>query len=172
MNLTKKAYPKDLISAKELLFDLCDIKFSNLEIEYESAEYQACKFMLNDSLVHFRSAKITPTKIGQFVTLWKRNAEGITAPFHVADDIDFAIICTRTTTDFGAFIFPKSVMHQKGILAADNKEGKRGFRVYPPWDIAENKQAKQTQEWQLKNFMEMPQNDQVNLKKIKILFEI
>jgi hypothetical protein len=161
---------KDLLAVQELLFNPCNFGFSYLQIEPESREYGACTFQLNDLFITFRSAKITPTKIGQFVTLWKRNSEGITAPFHITDDIDFAIICTRTPTHFGAFIFPKSVLHQKGILADDKKDGKRGFRVYPPWDIAENKQAKQTQEWQLKYFLEMPNNKQIDIVKATFLF--
>jgi hypothetical protein len=67
---------------------------------------------------------------------------------------------------FRAFIFPKSVLHQKGVLADDEKDGKRGFRVYPPWDIAENKQAKQTQEWQSKYFLETP----IGIENAKFLF--
>jgi hypothetical protein len=140
---------------------------SGFEIDPESKEYAACSLRLNDFSVLFRSAKITPTKIGQFVTLWKRNAEGITAPFHIADDIDFAIICTRTPTHFGVFIFPKSVLNQKGIFANDKKDGKRGFRVYPPWDIAENKQAKQSQEWQLEYFFDL--NIPIEIEKIKVM---
>jgi hypothetical protein len=58
-------------------------------------------------------------------------------------------------------------LQEKGILSDDNKEGKRGFRVYPPWDIAINKQAKQTQEWQLKYFLETP----IDLEKAKHLFK-
>jgi hypothetical protein len=38
-------------------------------MEAESAEYGAYTFELNDLSVRFRVAKITPTKIGQFVTL-------------------------------------------------------------------------------------------------------
>jgi hypothetical protein len=161
---------KDLLAAQELLFNPCDFELSLLQIEPESTEYSACIFHLNDLFITFRVAKITTTKIGQFVTLWKRNSEGITAPFHIADDIDFAIICTRTPTHFGAFIFPKSVLHEKEILADNDKDGKRGFRVYPPWDITINKQAKQTQKWQLKYFLEIPNNKQIDIIKATFLF--
>jgi hypothetical protein len=161
---------KDLLAAQELLFNPCYFELSLLKIEPESTEYGAATFHLNDLFITFRTAKITPTKIGQFVTLCKRNSEGITAPFHIADDIDFAIICTRTPTHFGAFIFPKSVLHEKEILADNDKDGKRGFRVYPSWDIAENKQAKQTQEWQLKYFLEIPNNKQIDIEKATFLF--
>ncbi len=157
---------KELLTAKELVFDACEFTFSDLKIDAESAEYGACSFHLNERFLTFRVAKITPTKIGQFVTLWKRNQEGITAPFDTSDHIDFVMICTRCDAQFGAFILPKSVLHQKGILADENKDGKRGFRVYPPWDIAQNNQAKQTQEWQLKYFLETP----IDVEKAKELF--
>lgn len=42
--------------------------------EAESAEYGACRFALEGHSIVFRVAKITPTKTGQFVTLWKRPA--------------------------------------------------------------------------------------------------
>jgi hypothetical protein len=45
-------------------------------LERESLEYAACSFKLNSMSVKFRVAKITPTKIGQFVTLWKRVSKG------------------------------------------------------------------------------------------------
>jgi hypothetical protein len=102
----------------------------------------------------YRQAKITPIKIGQFVTLWKRNETGITAPFDLNDALDFAIIWVKTTENNGKFIFPKAILHEKGILSNDQKGGKRGFRVYPPWDKAENRQAQATQKWQLDYFLE------------------
>ncbi|RYE38879.1 MAG: MepB domain containing protein, partial [Sphingobacteriales bacterium] len=38
------------------------------------------------------------------------------------------------------------------ILSGNGKNGKRGFRVYPPWDLTENSQARKTQQWQLEYF--------------------
>ena len=38
------------------------------------------------------------------------------------------------------------------ILSVNGQGGKRGFRVYPKWDLPENKQAKQTQSWQVSYF--------------------
>ena len=52
--------------------------------------------------------------------------------------------------------FPKKILYEQGILSDKNNEGKRGFRVYPPWDeITTNNQAKDTQTWQLKYFLEI-----------------
>jgi hypothetical protein len=38
------------------------------------------------------------------------------------------------------------------IISTHLKEGKRGMRVYPPWDLPSSKQAKKTQQWQLPYF--------------------
>jgi hypothetical protein len=101
--------------------------------------------VLHGIKVEQRIAKITPTKVGQFVTLWKRNERGITEPLTVHDDFDVVIIIARKERQIGQFIFPKSVLAEQGIITRDGKERKRGFRVYPPWDVAPNKQAAQSQ---------------------------
>lgn len=100
----------------------------------------------------YREAKITPKKIGQFVSVWKRNKAGITEPRQLNDDFDEFIIKCEAGNKVGQFVFPKAVLAEKGIVSTNLKEGKRGFRVYPPWDKAENKQAIKTQEWQLEYF--------------------
>src|SRR5258708_5952015 len=91
-------------------------------------------FNLNGFFIRFRVAKITPTKIGQFVTLWKRIGNGPTQPYDTSDTVDFFIISTRKDDHFGQFVFPKSVLSEQGILSINGKGGKRGIRVYPPWD--------------------------------------
>lgn len=141
-----------LLSIKELVYDKCNYEFSNLVIDSESAEYQACSFQLNSFEFIHRFSKITPTKIGQFVTIWKRNSRGITAPFDVLDNFDFIVITSKSDENLGQFVFPKSVLLAKGIISNNNTSGKRGIRVYPPWDIPKSKQAEKTQLWQLKYF--------------------
>ncbi|MDI5887138.1 MepB family protein [Flavobacterium yafengii] len=164
--------PENLIETKELVFDKCGFDLRNLEIEKESAEYSACKFDLDIIKILFRVAKITPTKIGQFVTFWKRSENGPIEPYAVSDSIDFFIINTKSNDKFGQFIFPKSVLSQQGIISTDLKEGKRGIRVYPPWDLTESKQAQKTQKWQLEYFLEIPLNKSVNLDRAKQLYTI
>jgi hypothetical protein len=158
----------DLIILRDILLNKLNLTICNIEIEKESAAYSAFTFEINGLKVLYREAKTTPTKIGQFVTIWKRNNEGITAPFHVNDDIDLVIISCRNVEAFGQFVFPKAILGDKKIFTRNNIDGKRGIRVYPPWDIAENKQAKQTQAWQLGYFLEL----QVNIEKAKKLYGI
>lgn len=151
--------PKFLFLVKNLVYDTCALDFTDLKLEKESIEYDACSFQMNGKLILHRTAKITPTKIGQFVTIWKRNHTGQTEPFHIDDDFDLIIISTKNNNLFGQFIFPKSILLEKGIVSSNKKKGKRGIRVYPPWDVTINKQAQNTQEWQLNYFLDPNSND-------------
>jgi hypothetical protein len=145
---TLNSIHSDLKVVKELVYDKCGFDFTNLKNNLKSAEYGACSFRLNGKEIQYRASKITPAKTGQFVTIWKRNKDGITEPFDILDDLDFIIITSKSGNNFGQFIFPKSVLVDNGIITKNGKEGKRGIRVYPPWDIVTNKQAIKTQSWQ------------------------
>ena len=143
----------DLKIIKELAYDTCRFELTNFKRNAESEEYRACSFMLSGKTIEYRVSKITPTKSGQFVTIWKRNKNGITQPFDVSDKLDFVIITSKNESNFGQFIFPKSVLADKAIVTTKGKEGKRGIRVYPPWDTPTSKQAQKTQQWQTKYFL-------------------
>jgi len=153
------AIPNDLTFAKEAIYQKHGYDFSQLVIDSESINYVACTFKLNNSHIIFRTAKITPTKIGQFVTLWKRDKNKLTSPFSDEDQIDFVIISTRSGDQIGQFIFPRQVLIEQQIISTNIRNGKRGFRVYPPWDLALNKQAKETQKWQLKYFLNLIESE-------------
>jgi hypothetical protein len=160
----------DLKVVKELIYDQCGFDLTNVKPNIESKEYGACTFELSGKKIQQRVSKITPTKAGQFVTIWKRNHNGITEPFSYADDFDFIIITARDHDNLGQFIFPKSVLADKGIITRNGKEGKRGIRVYPPWDIAANTQAIKTQRWQSKYFFLIKEDNSKDLHLIKSLF--
>ncbi|MEO8234018.1 MAG: MepB family protein [Flavobacterium sp.] len=159
-----------LIHTKNLLYNLCNFELSNIEKEKESAEYAAHRFEINNLKILFRQAKITPTKVGQFVTLWKRAKEkNPIEPFEITDNIDLFVITVKTEKRFGQFVFPKSVLIEQGIVS-NKKEGKRAIRVYPPWDKTENKQAQKTQKWQLTYFLEIPLDKTININQAKKLY--
>ena len=149
----------DLHIFKKLVYDKFGFALNSLNTADESQEYGACSFKINEKAVQFRVSKITPKKVGQFVTIWKRNKQGITQPFEETDPIDFIVISSRNGDNFGQFIFPKSVLVDKGIITIKNKEGKRGIRVYPPWDKPINKQAIKTQSWQIRYFENIQENN-------------
>ncbi|TDO69848.1 hypothetical protein EV143_11322 [Flavobacterium chryseum] len=165
-----KLLPNDLITAKELVYDNCNFECTEPQPEMESRDYDAFDFRINSRKIKFRSAKVTPTKTGQFVTLWKRNKSGIIEPFNFSDAIDFVVISVRKDDFLGQFIFPKAVLLQKGIFSTAAKEGKRATRVYPPWDETTSKQAQKTQQWQLDYFLAIPNNKSIDLDRAKKLF--
>ncbi|MFH7013212.1 MepB family protein [Flavobacterium sp. FlaQc-52] len=167
---TSNSIPKDLLIAKKRVYDLLNFEGTQPEPESESMEYSAYRLQLNTKLICYREAKITPTKTGQFVTLWKRNPSKIIAPFDATDAIDYVIISVRKEDLLGQFIFPKAVLLERGIFSTDTKEGKRATRVYPPWDETTNKQAQKTQQWQLNYFIEIPLHEAVDLDRFKRLF--
>ena len=68
---------KDLIVAKQILYNKLNVYLQNIKIENESTAYSACTFEINKLSILYREAKITPTKIGQFVTIWKRNTKAL-----------------------------------------------------------------------------------------------
>lgn len=164
---TTEQLPEEFIYLEKLLSEMDNLKIRNSVVEPESTEYGACRFELNDLNILFRTAKITPTKTGQFVTLWKRISKGPIQPFDSSDSIDFFIISVRKENQYGLFIFPKSVLIHKEIVS-DIKEGKRAIRVYPPWDTTASKQAQKTQKWQLDYFFEISQNSTSVLDETKL----
>lgn len=166
---TINQFHDDLKVAKERVYDKCGFELTKPKIHAESRAYVACAFELNGKMIEHRVSKITPTKTGQFVTVWKRNDKGITQPYDILDNLDFIIITARNNENFGQFIFPKRILAEKGIITQNGKEGKRGIRVYPPWDIATNKQALKTQAWQTKYFLTIKNNNSTDLDLAKKL---
>lgn len=162
--------PSDLLILKELVFDHLGFESTLMVPEAESVEYCACSFKLNGMAVRFRTAKITPTKTGQFVTLWKRNGTGPIEPYQSSDEIDLFLVMTKKYGHFGHFVFPKSALIEHGILSNNGKEGKRAIRVYPPWDETTSRQAMKTQKWQLEYFLKIPPKGVVDEKLARRLY--
>lgn len=160
---------KELADAIDLVYNKCGFKCSDPIAEVESTGYGAYTFSINGNTVKYRVANITPTKTGQFVTLWKRIMNGPIQPFNISDDIKFYIISTRNDQFAGQFIFPPHVLYQQGILSGNNKEGKRATRVYPPWDIVTSKQAQKTQQWQSEYFLIIRKDGSTDLERAKML---
>jgi len=108
--------------------------------------------------------------VGQFVTFWKRNTNGITEPFSEKDLFHYYIIHVKKGNRKGQFVFPKPILIAHGIISTEKNVGKRGFRVYPIWDRTTNKQAEKTQKWQLDYFLEIDSTP--DLKKIAELYDL
>ncbi|URM37065.1 MepB family protein [Flavobacterium anhuiense] len=160
----------DLVLSKGGIFDKAGFLITSFQKESESEEYSAFRFQLNNRNICYREAKITPTKTGQFVTLWKRNQSGIIEPFDYSDTIDFVIVSVRKDENWGQFIFPKKTLLEKGIFSTEKKEGIRATRVYPPWDETTSKQAQKTQKWQLDYFFNFSEESKIDIEKLKKVF--
>ncbi|WP_171166666.1 MepB family protein [Streptomyces sp. I05A-00742] len=162
--------PDDLLRAKTLVYDPGGFTCSQPVPEAESVEYGACEFTLNGLSVRFRAAKTTPTKAGQFVTVWKRSASGPIRPFDAEDPIDLFVVSTREGERFGQFVFPRDVLRERDIVSANGSGGKRAFRVYPPWVTTTNRQARGTQAWQVKHFLHLPEDAAVDMPRAHTLY--
>lgn len=155
MHTTDTLIHPDLLEAQKSIYAQCGFFLQNVREETNNKEYDACEGTLNNRIVKFRTAKITPIKTGLFVVFWKRDAHGLSVPYDAADPFDILIVTVRTQNHFGQFVFPKQLLLEQKIVSRDGRGGKRALRVYPPWDIAESKQAKQTQSWQSHYFFEI-----------------
>ncbi len=164
-------WSKDMsISFLKQILDSNSLNYTEPQAEDESSEYKAHFFKIENKSVRYRMAKITPTKIGQFVTIWKRNSNKITCPYDSSDKIDFLMVAVEFKKKSGLFIFPKKALIREGILSVDATGGKRAFRVYPSWDKPESKQATKSQTWQLEFFVETPTDKAIDTKRIKSLY--
>uniref|UniRef100_UPI00404A8F85 MepB family protein n=1 Tax=Flavobacterium sp. TaxID=239 RepID=UPI00404A8F85 len=165
-----KSMNKALSMTIENIFEKLNLMVSEFKIDAASSVYDGCEFKLDTRKIIYRTAKTTPKKAGQFVTFWKRNAQGITEPFSETDVFDFYVINLQSENQVGQFVFPKSKLIEKGIVSSAKKDGKRGFRVYAIWDKTTSKQAIEAQKWQLNYFFEL--NEPLHFEKIKKLFTI
>ncbi len=171
MNSLDSIHP-DLLIAKNRAYEPAGLLPVNPVRENESREYAAAEFSMNERRIKFRSAKITPTKTGLFVTLWKRIGSGPIMPFDIEDPIDFFVISVRKGDRLGQFVFPKDALLKEGALSQSGKGGKRAIRVYPTWDTTDSKQAQKTAAWQSVYFFEIPPFEQPDLNKIRQLFHL
>ena len=166
--------PNELVAAIQDVYKPAGMQLTGLALrEAESAEYSASRFGLDGHTIVFRVAKTTPTKIGQFVTIWKRPRSGSTiAPLDVDDGVAFVVVSVSDATHRGQFVFDHKILASKGIMAINGKGGKRAIRVYPPWVKPVAKQAVRTQQWQLRYFLPLEQSGNADSVQVRRLFEV
>lgn len=164
--------PENLIREIDIVYRSNGLVMSDLVHELESKNYEACSFILNSQIVIFRVARITPKKIGQFVTLWKRAENGSIRPYDLTDVADLFVVSVQQKDCRGQFIFPKALLFERGIVSKEGVGGKRAIRVYPPWDNPVSQQGKTTQAWQLEYFLDIPADAQPNSRQVKKLYRM
>jgi hypothetical protein len=159
-------------NAQDNMYSKCNLEIEKFSPEDESSEYYAHIFTIKGKKGLFRIAKKTPTKSGWFVTIWKRGADSIIAPYEESDTIDFVVIAVSDGNNVGEFIFPKTVLAKKNIFSANGKEGKRAIRVYTPWDKTTSAQAAKTQKWQHQFFVDLNSSCSESTLKINNLYSM
>ena len=164
-------YPKEISDAINFLYRKLNFKIDNFQSNKEGKEYNACSYNLGELKIISRKAKITPKKIGYFVAVWKRNSEGITEPFDFEDDFSFFVINIENQYQKGQFIFSKEVLKKHGIISNNGVGGKRGFRLYAPWDNPTSKQGLKTQTWQLNYFLSLDYDKGIDIERANFLYK-
>lgn len=123
-------FNKTLIFVNELLYEPNHLTIKNIREETQNSDYRAGVFQLNSKSVRFRVAKITPNKVGQFVSFWEKNEANKNQAFSYDNATDLLVINTfNNTGDFGQFVFPKEVLLKQNILKTANTKGKMAIRV-------------------------------------------
>lgn len=164
------AVPADLLAAKALVYDPGGFTCSTPVLEPESAAYGACCFTLDGRAVRFRVAGTTPTKAGQFVTVWQRSEQGPIRPFDSADGVDLFVVSSRSGRHFGQFVFPGDVLRDRGVVSGQGVGGKRAFRVYPPRAEVTVGQARSTQRWQVEYYLAIVGHGPVDAVRARALY--
>nr|QXL80213.1 hypothetical protein [Vibrio sp.] len=150
----------------------------------QNSQYDALAFSIDGQQILYRKGHVTPDRPGHFLTIWKRSdGEGPdskkTRPFEKPDlDYLFVEVHDHQTSKQGMFIFPLSVLLQKGVVRSEKAKGKMAVRVFPPWTSSRGEEksqvfsesAKRTQRWQCEYFVWMENNVITDVEKFAHLF--
>ncbi|MCD9855296.1 MepB family protein [Epilithonimonas sp. JDS] len=161
---------KEIAALNDLVFRPLNLEISELTPDPECEDYLGFNFKINQTKIKFRKSKLTPKKVGQFVTFWKRDPDGKTVPFDINDDFDCYMICIEENMNSGLFIFPKTVLEKENLISSDVKTGKRGFRIYADWHFPNSRQAEKTKLWQAEFFINFSDNETMICEKFKKIF--
>lgn len=164
-------FHKALTYINELFYEPNNLVIKDVIEETQNTEYGAGVFQLNAKSIRFRVAKITPTKIGQFVAFWEKDDKNKNEAFSIEKATDLLVIHVFTHDQrFGQFVFPKEVLVQHNILKTATQKGKMAMRVYPSWDTLTSKQAIATQKWQLPYFVHLDDANSVAAQELLKLY--
>ena len=150
----------------------------------ESSKYEALNFSLNDRSIVYRKGKVTSDRPGAFLAVWQRpgleSANGNKPIPLTSSELDYLFIHVESHSNisealehrskYGMFIFPVSLLIEKGIVSSVKSKGKTGFRVFPPWSQDRgivgtkvfSESGKKTQRWQIPFFLEIDDNGLIN----------
>ncbi|MDM5152647.1 MepB family protein [Bacillus sp. DX1.1] len=147
-----------------------NLMITNLKEEKQNSEYAGGIFQLNNKTIRFRVSKITPNKIGQFVSFWEKNENMQNQSFSYDPAPDLLVITCIDENKLGQFIFPKEILLKEKILKTQSQKGKMAMRIYPIWDNPVSDQAKKSQMWQLQYFVNLSDTNNLSIDKLLNLY--
>jgi hypothetical protein len=130
-----------------------------VQVEEQNSDYESGVARIGNEQWRIRTARITPTKPGAFVAVWKRGKDGSTGPFTADESMSGLLVFVEEQERFGVFQFTTEHLTSLGYVSSDLHPGKRGFRVYPAWCTDLNSQASRTQRAQGSVFVELPRSN-------------
>jgi len=168
----------------------------NIELDPvpESKKYEALVFALNDRNIVYRKGHVTPDRPGAFLAVWQRPSSPSingTKPIPLRfNELDYLFVQVERHPDAlnstepmqgsnnGMFIFPVSVLIEKGIVSSEKSKGKTGFRVFPPWSQDRgvvgtkvfSESGKKTQRWQLPYFLTIDEGGIIDPRELNRVF--
>lgn len=105
-----------LTYVNRIFYEPNHLSLNAVQEEAQNSDYGAGIFQLNAKSIRFRVAKITPTKIGQFVAFWEKDEDNKNQAFSYEKATDLLVINTFTcTNNFGQFVFPKEPTSKQAI---------------------------------------------------------
>lgn len=147
-----------------------NLMITNVKEEKQNAEYAGCIFYLNNKTIRFRKSKITPNKIGQFVSFWEKGDNMQNQAFSYNAAPDLLVITCIDDNKLGQFIFPKEILLKEKILRTENQKGKMAMRIYPIWDTPVSNQAKKSQLWQIQYFVDLSDHNNLPIDELLNLY--
>lgn len=129
---------------------------ASVESEEQNSDYESGVAMVSGQRWRLRTARVTPTKPGAFVAVWRRSEQGDTEPFPADEAIaGLAVFVVEGDQHRGVFWFTAEHLRELGVTGSKRHPGKRGFRVYPAWCTGLNRQATKTQTAQASAFVQL-----------------
>ncbi|WP_142313777.1 MepB family protein [Bacillus wiedmannii] len=164
------SYNNTIQNLNNIIYKPNNLLIANVKEEKQNAEYAGYLFHLNHNSIRFRVSKITPNKIGQFVSFWEKDDNMQNQAFSYEAAPDLLVITCIDDNKLGQFIFPKEILLKEKILKTQSQKGKMAMRVYPIWDTPVSNQAKKSQMWQLQYFVDISDHNNLPIDKLLHLY--